>query len=68
MKKVIITGMNCEHCVARVKGLFEEHKEVTKVEVNLEQSSILLDSTLSDEEIVYILGDKYSVVSISSNI
>ena len=68
MKKIIITGMNCGHCVARVKGLFEENKEVKKVEVNLEESSILLDSTLSDEEIVYILGEDYSVVSINSEI
>jgi copper chaperone CopZ len=68
MKKIIITGMNCGHCVAKVKGLFEENKEVKKVEISLEQSSILLDSTLSDEAIVYILGEKYSVVSINSQI
>lgn len=68
IKKIIITGMNCGHCVKRVTGLFEEQKEVKSVEVSLEQSSILLDSTLSDEEIVSTLGDAYSVVSIDANI
>lgn len=68
IKKIIITGMNCGHCVKRVTGLFEELKEVKSVDVNLEQSSILLDSTLSDEEIVSTLGDAYSVVSIDTNI
>ena len=56
--------MNCGHCVARVKGLFEKNKEVKSIDINLEESTIILDSTLSDEEIVYILGDKYTIVSI----
>ena len=68
IKKIIITGMNCGHCVKRVTGLFEEQKEVKSVEVSLELSSILLDSTLSDEEIVSTLGDAYPVVSIDTNI
>lgn len=68
IKKIIITGMNCGHCVKRVTGLFEEQKEVKSVEVSLEQSSILLDSILSDEEIVSTLGDAYPVVSIDTNI
>ncbi|MCC3867228.1 heavy-metal-associated domain-containing protein [Terrisporobacter mayombei] len=68
IKKIIITGMNCGHCVKRVTGLFEELKEVKSVDVNLEQSSILLDSTLSNEEIVFTLGDAYSVVTIDTNI
>lgn len=65
-KKIIITGMNCGHCVARVTGLFEENKEVNEVNVKLEDSSVILDSTLSDEEIANILGEDYTVVSISS--
>lgn len=28
MIKKIITGMNCGHCVGRVKGLFEENKDI----------------------------------------
>ena len=28
IKKIIITGMNCVHCVGRVKGLFEENKDI----------------------------------------
>lgn len=65
MKKIIITGMNCGHCVARVRGTFEELIEVKSVEVNLEESYILLDSTLDNYEIVNLLGDKYFVVSIT---
>lgn len=65
-KKIIITGMNCGHCVSRVTGLFEENKEVNEVNVKLEDSSVILDSTLSDEEIANILGEDYTVVSISS--
>ncbi len=68
IKKIIITGMNCGHCVARVRGLFEENKGVRSIDINLEESSILLDSSLSDEEIVNILGDDYPVISISLNI
>ncbi|WP_042276507.1 heavy-metal-associated domain-containing protein [[Clostridium] dakarense] len=63
-KQIIVTGMNCGHCVARIRGLFEENKEVTNVEINLEDKSIVLESVLSDEQIVYILGEKYTVVSI----
>lgn len=63
-KKIIITGMNCEHCVARVKGLFEENNEVNNVDVSLEGSYALLDSILGDDEIVKILGEDYPVVNI----
>lgn len=64
-KNIIVTGMNCGHCVARIKGLFEEHEEVNSIEISLEDKSIVLESTLSDEQIVYILGEKYTIVSIS---
>lgn len=63
-KKIIITGMNCAHCVARVKGLFEENNEVNNVDVSLEGSYALLDSILGDDEIVKILGEDYPVVNI----
>lgn len=64
-KNIIVTGMNCGHCVARIKGLFEEHEEVNSIKISLEDKSIVLESTLSDEQIVYILGEKYTIVSIS---
>ena len=63
-KKIIITGMNCGHCVARVKELFEEETKVRAVDVTLEDGVVLLDSDLSNEEIVYVLGEDYSIVSI----
>lgn len=63
-KKITITGMNCGHCVARVKGIFGENNKVNNVDVMLEGSYVLLDSTLSDEEIVKILGEDYPVVNI----
>lgn len=68
MKKITITGMNCGHCVARVKRLFEDIEEVKSVEVNLEKSYILLNSILRNDEIVNLLGDKYFVVSITEEI
>lgn len=68
IKKIIITGMNCGHCVARVKGLFEYNKDVKSIDINLEKSSITLNSTLSDEDIVNILGDEYPVVNITLSI
>lgn len=68
IKKIIITGMNCGHCVARVKGLFEKNKDIKSIAINLEESYIILDSTLGDEDIVNILGDDYPVVNISLSI
>lgn len=68
IKKIIITGMNCDHCVARVKGLFGENEDIKRIDINLAESYIILNSTLSDEDIINILGEDYPVVNISLSI
>ena len=49
-----------------VKELFEEDAKVSAVDITLKEGLVLLDSDLSNEEIAYILGEDYPIVSIDS--
>jgi Cu+-exporting ATPase len=66
-KKVLITGMTCGHCSARVKEILETIEGVSKVEVNLEDKNAVLELTseVSDGVIVNKINEVgYEVIEI----
>lgn len=63
-KTVIIDGMMCEHCVARVKKALENISDKT-VTVNLSENNAVVDETLNDKNIIKAVTEAgYKVVSI----
>lgn len=51
VKKIIIKGMSCSHCVNHVREALSELKDSQKVEVNLEQKYAIVETSSNDEEI-----------------
>ena len=51
LKKIIIKGMSCSHCVNHVREALSELKDSQKVEVNLEQKYAIVETSSNDEEI-----------------
>ena len=51
LKKIIIKGMSCSHCVNHVRQALSELKDSQKVEVNLEQKYAIVETSSNDEEI-----------------
>ncbi|BCA86155.1 mercuric reductase [Enterococcus saigonensis] len=50
-----ISGMSCEHCVARVEGAIKALPGVKKVKINLKKNNGVVkydDSQLTDEKII----------------
>lgn len=67
LKKIIIKGMSCSHCVNHVREALSELKDSQKVEVNLEQKYAIVETSSNDEEIKEkIEGQGYDVISIEN--
>lgn len=66
MKKTInIEGMNCGHCVSHVKEALGELKDTKVIEVSLENKHAVVDTDISDNEIVSSIDEAgYEVTSI----
>lgn len=65
MKKVLIEGMSCGHCVRHVKEALEELKGVSKVEVDLASKTATIEGDVTDAEIKAAIEDAgYDVVRI----
>lgn len=68
-KKLIIEGMSCSHCTARVKTFLEKLDGVENAELNLEEKTAVI--TLSNDVDDKILSDAvydagFDVVSIEA--
>ena len=67
LKKIIIKGMSCSHCVNHVREALSELKDSQKVEVNLEQKYAIVETSSNDEEIREKIEDQgYDVISIEN--
>lgn len=67
LKKIIIKGMSCNHCVNHVREALSELKDSQKVEVNLEQKYAIVETSSNDEEIKEKIEDQgYDVISIEN--
>ena len=67
LKKIIIKGMSCSHCVNHVREALSELKDSQKVEVNLEQKYAIVETSSNDEEIKEKIEDQgYYVISIEN--
>lgn len=67
LKKIIIKGMSCSHCVNNVREALSELKDSQKVEVNLEQKYAIVETSSNDEEIKEKIEDQgYDVISIEN--
>lgn len=67
LKKIIIKGMSCSHCVNHVREALSELKDSQKVEVNLEQKYAIVETSSNDEEIKEKIEDQgYNVISIEN--
>ena len=67
LKKIIIKGMSCSHCVNHVRQALSELKDSQKVEVNLEQKYAIVETDSNDEEIKEKIEDQgYDVISIEN--
>lgn len=63
LKKIIIKGMSCSHCVNHVREALSELKDSQKVEVNLEQKYAIVETSSNDEEIKEKIEDQgYDVI------
>ncbi|HZK58011.1 MAG TPA: cation transporter [Clostridia bacterium] len=68
-KKILIEGMNCEHCSARVEKALKEQEAVKEVTVDLtgKNATVELSTELSDENIREIVEDAgYDVIGIEN--
>lgn len=66
MKKVIIEGMSCNHCVNHVKEALSNLKDSAKISVNLEEKYGLVETSSTDEEIKAVIEEEgYDVIAIS---
>lgn len=67
LKKIIIKGMSCSHCVNHVREALSELKDSQKVEVNLEKKYAIVETSSNDEEIKEKIEDQgYDVISIEN--
>ena len=48
LKKIIIKGMSCSHCVNHVREALSELKDSQKVEVNLEQKYAIVETSYTE--------------------
>lgn len=66
MKKVIIEGMSCGHCVGHVKEALIEVEGVTSVDVDLASKTAVIEGEISDDKIKEVIDEVgYEVVSIN---
>ncbi|MBL4934109.1 MULTISPECIES: heavy-metal-associated domain-containing protein [Clostridium] len=66
MKKIIIEGMSCEHCKARVEKSLIELDGITAAIVDLDTKTATIEGDASEDAIRDAIDDAgYDVVSIS---
>lgn len=67
MKKTIqISGMKCEHCVARVEKALEDLNQLKQIKVSLAKNQAIIQGDVSDETLIKaIQGAGYQVTSIT---
>lgn len=66
MKRVVIEGMSCAHCVKHVKDALLEVNGVSSVEVDLGSKTATIEGEVSEVEIKEAIEDVgYDVVSIN---
>jgi len=66
-KKMLIEGMSCEHCVNHVTVALKELKGVTKVDVDLNAKTAIIEASddVKDEDIKFAIDDAgYEVIEI----
>ncbi len=66
-KRMIIDGMSCSHCAARVKKALEEIDGVTDVVVDLDTKTAVFDSTddVKDNDLKYAVEEAgYDAVNV----
>ncbi len=64
-KKILIEGMQCEHCVGHVKEALSSLEGVVAVEVNLKGKYALVDTDVSNEKLTEAIEDEgYDVIKI----
>lgn len=56
MKKIFISGMNCEHCERKVRNALNSIG-ASNINVNLEDKFVTCDCSRSNEDIIEIIGD-----------
>lgn len=67
MKKIIIEGMSCNHCVNHVKEALSNLKDSGKISVSLEEKYGIVETSSTDEEIREIIEEEgYDVISIEN--
>lgn len=65
MKKIIIEGMSCGHCKARVEKALSELDGITSAVVDLEAKTATIEGETSDEVLRETIDDAgYDVISI----
>lgn len=65
MKKVIIEGMSCGHCKARVEKALGELEGITSVVVDLENKTATIEGEAPEDVIRETIDDAgYDVISI----
>lgn len=67
MKKTIqISGMKCEHCVARVEKALADLNQLKQIKVNLAKSQAIVQGDVSDETLIQaIQAAGYQVTTIT---
>lgn len=64
-KKIIIEGMNCEHCVAHVKEALEGIQGVENVEVSLADDCANVETEVSNDILKSVIEEEgYDVIQI----
>ncbi|MDD6794080.1 MAG: cation transporter [Clostridiaceae bacterium] len=64
-KKIIIEGMNCEHCVAHVKEALEGIQGVENVEVSLADDCANVETEVSNDILKSAIEEEgYDVIQI----
>lgn len=65
MKKIMIEGMSCNHCVAHVREALEGLKDAKNIEVSLEGKYAALETSATDAEIKEAIKEEgYDVIEI----
>lgn len=65
MKKIMIEGMSCNHCVAHVREALEGLNDAKNIEVSLEGKCATLETSATDAEIKEAIEEEgYDVIEI----
>ena len=67
MKKIMIDGMSCQHCVAHVKEALEE-LGATSIEVNLDGKYAKAETSKNNQEIILSFNKIFNIIIIEIKI